>query len=173
MNWNIDTAHSEVQFKVKHLVVTTLTGAFNSYEGTVETSTDSEFNNANVKFSLETTSISTNQTDRDNHLKSADFFDVEKFPKLTFEGSLKNKSGNDFDLVGDITIKGVTKPITLSAELLGIMKDPWENTKAGFEIKGKLNRKDFGLTWNAATETGGLLVSEEVKLEINVQLAKA
>lgn len=173
MNWNIDTAHSEVQFKVKHLVVSTLTGAFNAYEGTVDTSSDSDFDKAKVKFSLDTASISTNQADRDNHLKSADFFDVDTFPKLTFDGSLKNKSGNEFDLIGDITIKDVTKSITLSAELLGIMKDPWGNTKAGFEIKGKINRKDFGLVWNAVTETGGLLVSEDVKLEINIQVTKA
>ncbi len=173
MAWNIDSAHSEVQFKVKHLVISTVTGSFNSFEGSAEAADDS-FENASVRFSLEVSSISTNQIDRDNHLKSADFFDAEKFPKITFtNGKLKKKSGDDYVLEGDLQIKEITKPISLSASLGGIMKDPWGNTKAGFEVKGKINRKDFGITWNSVTEAGGLLVGEDVSFDINIQLVKA
>lgn len=173
MTWNIDSAHSEVQFKIKHLVISTVTGSFSSFKGTAEAADDS-FENAKVAFSLDVASISTRQTDRDNHLKSADFFDAEQYPTIAFtDGKLTKKSGDEFVLEGDLTIKTVTKHISLSATLGGVAKDPWGNTKAGFEIKGKINRKDFGITWNAATEAGGLLVGEEVSLDINVQLAKA
>lgn len=173
MTWNIDSTHSEVQFKVKHLVISTVTGSFGSFKGSAESADDS-FENAKVTFSLDVASISTNQNDRDNHLKSADFFDAEKYPTISFtDGKLVKKSGDEFTLEGDLTIKSVTKRVTLAATLGGVAKDPWGNTKAGFEIKGKINRKDFGITWNAATEAGGLLVGEDVSLDINVQLAKA
>lgn len=174
MNWNIDQTHSEVQFKVKHLVISTVTGNFTSFEGTVLATSEDSFDNAAVAFSLNVDSISTNQIDRDNHLKSAEFFDVEKFPKITFSnGKLTKKNNNDYDLNGHLTIKETTKPITLQVTLGGIMKDPWGNTKAGFEINGVINRKDFGMTWNAITEAGGLLVAEDIKLALNIQLAKA
>lgn len=174
MNWNIDTTHSEVQFKVKHLVISTVTGSFGVYEGTLQGPNESGFDGSKVAFSLDVASISTKQTDRDNHLKSADFFDVEKFPKISFaNGVLKATSGDDYELTGDLTIKDATKPVKLSASLGGIMVDPWGNTKAGFEVKGKINRKDFGIVWNTITEAGGMLVGEEITLDINVQLAKA
>jgi polyisoprenoid-binding protein YceI len=161
-----------VQFKVKHLVISTVTGSFNSFEGSAEAADDS-FENASVRFSLEVSSISTNQVDRDNHLKSADFFDAEKFPQITFtNGKLTKKSAENYVLEGDLQIKDVKKAITLNASLGGIMKDPWGNIKAGFEIKGKINRKDFGITWNSVTEAGGLLVGEDVSFDINIQLVK-
>jgi polyisoprenoid-binding protein YceI len=117
-------------------------------------------------------SIDTNQADRDAHLKSADFFAAEQYPTLDFAGTLKKVSGNEYTLKGDLTLRGTTKPTTLNVEFGGIMVDPWGNTKAGFEINGKINRKDFGLNWSAVTEAGGLVVSDEVKIHINAELAK-
>lgn len=169
-NWVIDASHSEIQFKVKHLVITTVTGSFNEFSGAVESG--DTFENAKISFEANTASISTNSEQRDGHLKSADFFDAEQFPKILFTATKFASKGGEFELVGDLTIKGVTKSVTLAVEHGGIAKDPWGNTKAGFEITGKINRKDFGLTWNAPTETGGLVVSEEVKIIANVQLLK-
>lgn len=174
MNWKIDSTHSEVQFKVKHLVISTVTGNFTAFEGQLESQSENNFENAKVSFELNVASISTNQIDRDKHLKSADFFDVEQYPKISFtNGQLIKKSNSDYVLEGNLSIKSTTKPITLAVEFGGIMKDPWGNIKVGFEINGKINRADYGITWNALTEAGGLLVGEEVKLAINVQLIKA
>jgi polyisoprenoid-binding protein YceI len=169
-NWVIDASHSEIQFKVKHLVITTVTGSFNEFSGTVESG--DTFENAKISFEANTASISTNSEQRDGHLKNGDFFDVEKFPKLSFKATRFSKKGDNFELVGDLTIKDVTNSVTLAVEYGGTAKDPWGNTKAGFEITGKINRKDFGLTWNAPIEAGGVLVSDEVKLFANVQLLK-
>jgi len=169
-NWVIDASHSEVQFKVKHLVITTVTGNFTEFSGTVESG--DTFENAKVSFEANIASINTNSEQRDGHLKSADFFDAEKFPKLLFNATKFSKKGDNFEVVGDLTIKGVTKSVTLAVEYGGTANDPWGNTKAGFEITGKINRKDFDLGWNAPTEAGGVLVSEEVKLIANVQLLK-
>jgi len=169
-NWVIDASHSEVQFKVKHLVITTVTGSFNEFSGTVEAG--DTFENAKISFEANTASISTNSEQRDGHLKSGDFFDVEKFPKLSFKGTKFTKKDNGFELIGDLTIKDVTNSVTLAVEYGGTANDPWGNTKAGFEVSGKINRKDFGLTWNAPTEAGGVLVSDEVKLIANIQLLK-
>lgn len=169
--WAVDPTHTEVQFKVKHLVISTVTGAFNEFSGSVETETD-DFDGATVSFEAKTASVDTNNDDRDNHLRSADFFDSEKFPNLSFTGKLA-KSGSDYTLKGDLTVKDVTKPIDLDVEFGGIADDPWGNTKAGFEISGKINRKIFGLTWNTVTEAGGVLVGEDVKLSINAQLGVA
>lgn len=169
-NWIIDASHSEIQFKVKHLVITTVTGSFNEFSGTVESG--DTFENAKIAFEANTASISTNSDQRDGHLKSGDFFDVEKFPKLSFKATKFSKKGDDFELVGDLTIKDVTNSVTLAVEYGGTATDPWGNIKAGFEVTGKINRKDFGLTWNAPTEAGGVLVSDEVKLIANVQLLK-
>jgi polyisoprenoid-binding protein YceI len=168
--WGIDPTHTEVQFKVKHLVISTVTGFFKKFEGTLEAEAD-DFDGARVNFSLDADSIDTNQADRDAHLKSADFFAADQYPNLKFEGSL-NKKGDAYSLVGDMTIRDTTKSITLDVDFGGIMVDPWGNTKAGFEINGKINRKDFGLNWNTITEAGGMLVGEEVKIHINSQLAK-
>ncbi len=169
--WGIDTTHTEVQFKVKHLVIATVTGFFKKFSGSVESET-SDFDGAQVNFSLDVNSIDTNQSDRDAHLKSADFFAAAEYPTVDFSGILKKVSGNDYQLNGDLTMRGTTKPVTLTVEFGGIMVDPWGNTKAGFEINGKINRKDFGLNWNALTEAGGMVVSEEVKIHINAELAK-
>lgn len=170
--WAIDPTHTEVQFKVKHLVISTVTGFFKRFSGSVESETE-DFNGASVQFSLDTTSIDTNQADRDGHLKSPDFFAAEQYPAIDFKGSLKKVSGNDYKLSGALTIRETTKDVELTAEFGGTVVDPWGNTKAGFEINGKINRKDFGLNWNALTEAGGMVVSEEVKLHINVELAKS
>jgi polyisoprenoid-binding protein YceI len=169
--WAIDPTHTEVQFKVKHLVISTVTGSFKKFSGSLETENEN-FDGAEVSFSLDSNSIDTNQADRDNHLKSADFFASEQYPTIDFAGALKKVKGTEYNLTGDLTIRGTTKPITLNVEFGGTILDPWGNTKAGFEITGKLNRKDFGLNWSAITEAGGMVVSDEVKLHINTELAK-
>jgi polyisoprenoid-binding protein YceI len=170
--WAIDPSHSEISFKVKHLVVTTLTGKFDSFEGSLDTANE-DFSNAKINFSAAIASINTGNTDRDGHLKSDDFFNAEAFPTLTFQSTSFTKTGDsEYKLVGDITLRDVTKPIELTVEYGGTMVDPWGNTKAGFEINGKLKRKEFGLKWDAITEAGGAVVSDEVKLHLNVQLVK-
>lgn len=150
---------------------TNVSGTFAAYDATITTE-DDNFENANFEFSANIDSISTNNTDRDNHLKSADFFDAENHPKLTFKASSFTKDGDDYEITGDLSIKEVTKPVKFPVEFSGLMKDPWGNTKAGLNIYGKINRKDWGLNWNSALETGGVLVGEEVKLNIELQLIK-
>lgn len=170
--WALDPTHSEAQFKVKHLVISTVTGTFKSFEGSFE-SENEDFEGAAISFSLDTNSIDTNQEQRDGHLKSGDFFDVENYPKITFKStSFTKKKGDDYKLVGDLTIKDVTKSVELEVELGGIAVDPYGNTKAGFEVSGKINRKDFGLTWSAITEAGAVVVGEDIKLQFNVQFVK-
>ncbi|MBK9511125.1 MAG: YceI family protein [Cytophagaceae bacterium] len=166
--WKIDPMHSEVQFKVKHLMISTVTGDFKAYDATAETEGDDSFENAKISFSAQIDSISTGNEQRDGHLKSPEFFDAEKFPALTFESTSYDGS----TLRGNLTIKDVTKEISLAAEFGGLMTDFYGQTKAGFEISGKINRQDFGLTWSAVTEAGGVVVSDEVKLILNVQLTK-
>lgn len=170
-NWVLDPAHTQIQFKVKHMMITTVTGSFNLYEASVETE-DEDFMKAKISFSADAASISTGNADRDGHLKSADFLDVEKFPKIEFKATKYENVDNDgsYELYGDLTIKGVTKNVKLDVEFGGVVKDPWGNTKAGFTINGKFNRKDFGLVWNVVTEAGGILVGEEVKIASEVQL---
>jgi len=170
--WTIDPTHSEVQFKVKHLVISTVTGNFTEFQGGLESSNE-DFNGGEAHFEASINSISTNQADRDNHLKSAEFFDAENHPKLTFrQGKFEKVSDNEYNLNGLLSIRGVEKPISLKAELGGIMDDPYGNRKAGFEISGKLSRKEFGLNWNAVTEAGGIVVGDEVKLLLNAQFVK-
>ena len=170
--WVLDPMHSEVQFKVKHLVISTVSGFFKSFEGELDTEND-DFSDASISFSLDINSIDTNQTPRDEHLKSADFFDAEKYPKITFKSTSFTKTGDDeYSLVGNLTVKDVTKPVTLAVEFGGAATDFYGNTKAGFEISGKINRKDFGLTWDGITEAGSVVVGEDIKLLINVQFAK-
>jgi polyisoprenoid-binding protein YceI len=169
--WAIDPTHTEVQFKVKHLVISTVTGFFKKFSGSVESETE-DFDGAQVKFSLDANSIDTNQADRDTHLKSADFFAAAEYPAIDFEGTLKKQSGENYSLEGSLTIRGIKKALVLAVEFGGTVVDPWGNTKAGFEINGKINRKDFGLNWNALTEAGGMVVSEEVKIHINAELAR-
>ena len=171
--WVLDPGHSELGFKVKHLMVTNVSGSFKNFSVTAET-TDDDFANAVVDFSADATSITTNNEQRDEHLKSADFFDTTNFPTLNFKATKFEQSGDDgeYELTGHLTMKGVTKPVKLKVEFGGIVKDPWGNTKAGFTLSGKLNRKDFGLNWNAALETGGVMVSEDVRINSEIQLIK-
>ncbi len=170
--WVIDPSHSEISFKVKHLVVATMTGKFDSFEGKMESTSD-DFNGANISFSADIASINTGNADRDGHLKSDDFFNAETFPKLTFKSTSFTKTGdNEYKLVGDITIRDTTKSIELAVEYGGTVVDPWGNTKAGFELNGKLKRKDFNLKWDVLTEAGGAVVSDEVKLHVNVEIHK-
>jgi polyisoprenoid-binding protein YceI len=163
--------HSEVQFKVKHLVISTVTGAFKTFEGELTTEND-DFQNANINFSLDVNSIDTNQQMRDDHLKSAEFFDAEKYPKISFKSTSFTKDGDDYKLQGNLTIKDVTKPVTLDVEFGGSAADFYGNTKAGFDITGKINRKEFGLTWDGVTEAGAIVVGEDIKLHASVQFAK-
>lgn len=170
--WNMDLSHSEVTFKVKHMMITNVTGTFDVFEGTVESEGDS-FENAKVAFSANIDSISTRNEQRDGHLKSEEFFHASEFPKLSFQSTqLKNIGGNSFELHGELKLRGVTKAVTLKVEHTGVVVDPYGQTKAGFEIEGKILRSDFGLTWNAVTEAGGVVVSDEVKLQINAQFIK-
>jgi polyisoprenoid-binding protein YceI len=169
--WAIDPSHSDIQFKVKHLMITTVTGTFKEFNAEVELEGD-DLNNAQVSFWANTNSIFTNDEKRDGHLRSGDFFDSEKFPKLSFKSTRIEGSGSDWKVTGDLTIKDVTKPVTLDVEWSGQAKDPWGNTKAGLNLSAKLDRKEFGLTWNAALEAGGVLVSDEVRILAEVQLAK-
>ncbi|PZR39164.1 MAG: hypothetical protein DI538_07560 [Azospira oryzae] len=170
--WAIDTTHSEVQFKVKHLVISTVTGSFKKFSGEVITEGD-DFNNAQVSFSIDVDSIDTNQADRDGHLKSDDFFAAAQYPTISFsKGVLKKSSGDNYKLLGNLTVRDVTAVVELDVEFGGTTKDPWGNIKAGFELNGKINRKDFGLSWSALTEAGGMVVAEEVKLHMNVELVK-
>lgn len=170
--WILDPTHSEIQFKVKHLMITTVTGYFREFSASAE-SNDASISNAKFYFEANTASVDTNNADRDNHLKSADFFESEKYPVLKFQSNeMKLVSGETFKLSGEMTIKGVTNPITLDVDFGGINKDPWGNEKAGFSLSGKINRKDWGLNWNAALETGGVLVSDEVRIFCEIQLVK-
>jgi len=156
----IDQAHSEIGFKVKHLMISTVKGNIGTFSGGVD-------EDGTVNVSMNLNSINTGNLDRDNHLKSADFFNVEEYPVMTFNGTMTEDMTS---VVGEITIKGVTKQITLDVDYNGTSVDPWGNTKHGWEMTGSINRSDFGLTWNAPLETGGVLVSEEVKLNIDLQM---
>ncbi|UZD22177.1 YceI family protein [Algoriphagus halophytocola] len=168
--WTIDPTHSEVAFKVKHLVISTVTGYFKKFEGSAESESE-DFDGASVSFTADIDSIDTNQSDRDNHLKSSDFFDAENHPKLKFEGKIAN-DGGDYKLVGDLTMRGTAKQVELDVDFGGVAGDPYGQTKAGFEIEGKINRKDFGLSWSAVTEAGSVVVSDQVRLLLSVQLVK-
>lgn len=168
--YKIDAAHSEITFKVKHLMITNVTGSFTKFDATMNADAE-DFSNAEIKFEADVNSISTNNEQRDGHLKSADFFDAENFPALSFNStSFTKKSEDNYLLSGNLTIKGNTKPVELNVEYGGTVTDGWGQVKAGFEITGKINRKDFGLTWGAVTETGGVVVSDEVKLHFNIQM---
>lgn len=166
-NWSIDSAHSEIAFKVKHMMISTVTGYFEDFQATAKTDGEN-FNDAIIEFSAKTESVNTKNKDRDTHLKSDDFFNSEKFPELKFV----SKSFDGEQLVGELTIRDVTKEITLDVDFNGVAVDPYGQTKAGFEIKGEVNRKDFNLTWSAVTEAGSVVVSDKVKLVIDVQFTK-
>lgn len=170
--WTIDPTHSEVQFKVKHLVISTVTGSFGSYEGQIEADGD-DFENATAIFTADIDSISTNNEDRDQHLKSDDFFNAEEYPQLKFESTNFEKVGDqEYKVTGDLTIRDVTKQVELDVVHGGTVGDPYGNTKAGFEVTGAINRKEFGLTWDAVTEAGNVVVGDKIKLQMNVQFTK-
>lgn len=170
--YKIDAAHSEITFKVKHLMITNVTGNFTKFDATLEANAD-DFSDAKISFEADINSITTNNEQRDGHLKSDDFFGAEAFPTLSFAStSFTKKSDEEYALVGDLTLKGITKSVTLNAEYGGTATDPYGQVKAGFEITGKINRQDFGLTWSAVTEAGGIMVSDEVKLAFNVQMIR-
>ena len=165
--WNLDPSHSEITFKVRHMMISNVKGEFKNFNVDLE-SEDENFRNVKASASIDTSSISTNNTDRDNHLKSAEFFNAEAHPQITFE----TDSLND-EVTGNLTINGVTKPVKLDVDFGGINVDPWGQTKAGFSFEGKIKRSDFGLNWNAALEAGGVMVSDEVEIAGELQFVKA
>ncbi|OQD42832.1 hypothetical protein BUL40_06975 [Croceivirga radicis] len=166
--WKIDTAHSEIAFKVKHMMISTVTGYFEDYNAEVNT-TKEDFSDAEFSFTAQTASINTKNADRDAHLKSDDFFNTKTYPEMKFTST----SFDGTTLVGDLTIRDVTKKISLEVDFNGVVVDPYGQTKAGFEISGELNRKDFNLTWSAVTEAGKIVVSDKVKLQLNLQFIKS
>ena len=170
-NWVIDPSHSEVQFKIKHLMITNVTGSFNIFQISVQTE-EEDFMKAKVSFTADVVSISTGNEQRDGHLKSAEFFDAATYPQVKFAATKYENVDNDgsYELYGDLTIRDITKNIKLDVEFGGVVKDGYGNTKAGFSINGKINRKDFGLTWSAITEAGGIVVSDDVKIACEIQL---
>lgn len=170
--WVIDPLHSEVFFKIKHLVISTVTGSFRKFEGNIITD-GTDFINAKVTLAIDVKSIDTNQSQRDEHLQNGDFFDADTYPKIIFEStSFVNTGGNDYKMAGNLTLKGVTKPIELKVEYGGSEKDGHGNIKHGFEVLGIVNRKEFGMTWNKITDSGGLGLSEDVKLIGNIQVSQ-
>ncbi|MBC7903524.1 MAG: YceI family protein [Gemmatimonadaceae bacterium] len=172
VKWKIDPSHSEIQFKVKHLMITTVTGYFKTFDLEVETASE-DFNTASsIVFTADIDSLDTNSAQRDTHLKSNDFFNAESFKQLRFVGKSYSGDKESAKLTGDVTIRETTKPLTLNVEFGGIVVDPYGQTKAGFTVSGKINRKDFGLTWNAVTEAGNVVVSDEIKIHAEIQLIK-
>lgn len=167
--WNLDASHSEVHFKVKHMVISTVTGSFDQFEATVEGEA-TDFSDANFTFTAEVASINTKNADRDGHLKSDDFFSADQYPQIKFTSTsgIQNRK-----IQGEIEIKGIKKPIELEADFGGIITDPWGHQRAGFEFAGELNRKDYGLSWSATTEAGGLVVADKIKLIINLEFVQA
>jgi polyisoprenoid-binding protein YceI len=165
--YTIDPTHTRLGFSARHAMVTTVRGSFTSFEGTATVDTANPAN-SKVELGIDVASIETGVADRDGHLKSADFFDVENFPKIGFSSTSVERDGTEWSITGDLTIKDVTKPVTIVFEETGSAQDPFGNLRVGFEGGTTINRKDWGLTWNAALETGGVLVSEKVKLEFDV-----
>lgn len=171
IRWEIDPSHSELLFRIKHLEIATLTGRFDEITGSAEAEDD--FENALFSFTTNVNSINTNDKNRDTHLKSADFFDAEKFPKITFQSTKFKRIGDaTFEIIGQLTIKETTRPIILHIDYGGTRVDHWGNTKAGLKLKGIINRRDYGLLWNSTIESGGVLISEEVRINANLELIK-
>ncbi|MCW3105579.1 MAG: polyisoprenoid-binding protein [Segetibacter sp.] len=170
--WALDPTHSELGFKIKHLMISNVSGGFTKFDVQTET-TSEDFSDASVVASVDVASINTSNSQRDEHLRNADFFEVETHPKLVFKSTKVEKLDSEtYNLYGDLTIKDTTKPVKLSVEFNGIAKDPWGNIKAGFTVNGKINRKDFGISYNAVMETGGVMLGEEVKINGDIQLVK-
>jgi polyisoprenoid-binding protein YceI len=169
--WALDPVHSEVSFKVRHMMIANVTGMLTDYNVWVETDSE-DFTHAQVKFTGNLKSVNTGNEQRDAHLRSADFFDVDQNPEVTFQSTALRQNGNHFKIEGNLTIKGVSRPVVLDAEFGGTNKDPWGNWRAGFTVTGKLSRADLGLTWNATLESGGVLVGDEVKINAEIQLIR-
>jgi polyisoprenoid-binding protein YceI len=169
--WTIDPSHTHVGFTVRHMMIAKVRGSFSDVSGEVEIADDPLQSKVSVDVQLE--SIDTGDADRDNHLRTNDFFDIANHPTMTFRSTRIEADGDDYKLHGDLTIRGVTKPVVLEVEFDGTNKDPWGNDRAGFSAEGEINRKDWGIEWNTALETGGVLVGDKVKLEIDVELVKA
>lgn len=170
--WVIDPIHSDVLFKIKHLVISNVTGSFKKFEGNI-VETEGDFNNAKVNFTIDVKSIDTNQAQRDEHLQSGDFFGADLYPEITFEStSFLNTKGSDYKMIGNLTMKGVTKPVELNVEYGGSEDDGHGILKHGFEVTGIINRIEFGMTWNKLTDTGGLGLGENIKLIANIQVAE-
>lgn len=171
--WAVDPTHSSVEFSIRHMMFTNVKGAFQTYDATIEADPN-DLTTANISFSVDLASVDTKNEDRDNHLRSADFFDVENKPKMTFTSTkVEKKDEGEYAVTGDLSLNGVTKPETFDVTFEGQGKDPWGNEKAGFSAEGTLNRSDYGLTWNAALEKGGVLVGDKVKVSLEIQAAKA
>lgn len=170
--YKIDVDHSDVMFKVKHLMISTVTGIFKKFDATLEVD-ENDLTNAKISFEADIDSIDTKNEQRDTHLKSDDFFNAEQFPKMTFTStSIENEGGDEYKVNGHLTIRDITKPLELKVEFNGDVVDPWGMERKGFEITGKINRKEFGLKWSAVTEAGGLVVADDVKLVLNVEMIK-
>ena len=173
-NWILDPTHSKVEFKVKHMMISNVSGQFKNFGAQVETEGE-DFMTAKVTFTADIDSIDTGSEQRDGHLKSVDFFDAANFPQLKFVASKYENVDNDgdYEVYGDLTIRGITQPVKLDVEFGGVIKDPWGATRAGFTVTGKINRKSFGLTWSGVTETGSLVVSDDVRLHVDLEFVKA
>lgn len=172
-NFTLDTAHSSIQFEVKHMMVSKVKGQFDSYKADVTAENLEDLTTATFDFSFDVASINTKNDDRDNHLRSADFFDVAQYPTITFTSTSITGSGSDYAVTGDLTIKDVTKPVTFELEYNGHGKNPWGVDVYGFEGETKINREDFGLTWNQALETGGVLVGKDIKIKVEIEINPA
>ena len=171
--WNVDPTHTGIKFSVTHLMVSELEGNFKTYSGKVE-SPSTDFNNGTVEFTIDVNSINTESDDRDKHLMGDEFFNSAKYPKITFKStSFKKIDGNKYELIGDLTIRNITKKVNFDVKNNGLMKDPWGNNKAGFKANTKINRKDYDLKWSMLTEAGGMVVSDEVDITVNIELTQA
>ena len=168
--YTVDASHSSVGFEVKHMMVSKVKGTFDQFTADVEAADLADLTTANISFELDATSINTRNEDRDNHLRSGDFFNTEEFPKITFKSTSISGAGEDFNLTGDLTIKDVTKPVTFEVEYGGKGTNPWGAEVYGFDAETKINREEFGLTWNAALETGGVLVGKDIKIKVELEL---
>jgi polyisoprenoid-binding protein YceI len=170
--WILDATHSELQFKIKHLMISSVTGQFGQFSASIETEGD-DLTTAIIQFKAPVSSISTNNAQRDAHLLAPDFFDAENYPEIVFEGDRMEKTGDDeYQLHGTLTMKGVSRRISLNVEFGGLTKDPWGNTRTGFSVAGKINRQDYGISFSAVTDSGGLLLGDDVKINANVQFVK-
>jgi polyisoprenoid-binding protein YceI len=169
--WVLDPAHSEFQFKVRHMLISNVSGHFKSFNATAETDGD-DISNAKVHFTADVSTISTNNEQRDAHLRSGDFFDAENQPQITFDGQGLTPKGDDYTMTGTLTMRGVSKPITINVEYGGKIVDPWGNNRAGYTVTGKINRKDFGVSFSMVSETGGIMLGEEVSFTANVEFVQ-